>query len=152
MPPWFDVRVTFGEGAYIDVLAVAGETGISIEDMRARPPLPLGGFAALTDWLSGPLEEACRAVVADPAPRPPAAEPRPAADGGRRDHRRSRRTQPRGKDARLVAAEAYRAAQAESRDPVLAVMAATGRSRRRALRLIAGARDAGHLAPRHNRR
>ncbi|WP_239092181.1 DUF6214 family protein, partial [Streptomyces sp. SID14478] len=49
-------------------------------------------------------------------------------------------------------AEAYRAAQEEGGDPVLAVMCATGRSRRKSLRLIAAARDAGFLAPRHNRR
>ncbi|MEU5778930.1 DUF6214 family protein, partial [Streptomyces venezuelae] len=40
----------------------------------------------------------------------------------------------------------------EGRDPVLAVMCATGRSRRKSLRLIAGARDAGLLTPRHHRR
>jgi hypothetical protein len=34
---------------------------------------------------------------------------------------------------------------------VLAVMCVTGRSRRKSLRLIAGARDEGYLAPRHNR-
>lgn len=37
-------------------------------------------------------------------------------------------------------------------DPVLAVMDATGHSRRKSLRLIAGARDAGLLTPRHIRR
>lgn len=58
----------------------------------------------------------------------------------------------RGGTGRRVAADAYRAAQEEGRDPVLAVMYATGRSRRRSLRLIAGARDEGYLAPRHNRR
>ncbi|MGW4601498.1 DUF6214 family protein, partial [Streptomyces sp. NPDC004457] len=52
---------------------------------------------------------------------------------------------------RLVARE-YRAAQDAGADPVLAVMNATGRGRRRALRLIAQARDAGLLAPRHARR
>jgi hypothetical protein len=35
---------------------------------------------------------------------------------------------------------------------VLAVMSATGHSRRRSLRLIAQARDAGFLTPRHVRR
>ncbi|MCT7356445.1 DUF6214 family protein, partial [Streptomyces sp. 15-116A] len=52
---------------------------------------------------------------------------------------------------RLVARE-YRAAQAEGADPVLAVMGATGCSRRGALRLIGRARDAGLLPPRHARR
>lgn len=51
-----------------------------------------------------------------------------------------------------MAAQEYRAAQADGRDPVLAVMRATGRSRRRSLKLIAAARDAGTLPPRHNRR
>jgi hypothetical protein len=35
---------------------------------------------------------------------------------------------------------------------VLAVMGATGRSRRKSLRMIARARDAGFLTPRHARR
>ncbi|WP_256725192.1 DUF6214 family protein, partial [Streptomyces acidiscabies] len=51
---------------------------------------------------------------------------------------------------RLVARE-YRAAQEEGADPVLAVMGATGHSRRRSLGLIAQARDAGFLTPRHIR-
>lgn len=51
-----------------------------------------------------------------------------------------------------MVAQEYRAAQAEGRDPVLAVMQATGRSRRRSLKLIASARDAGALPARHNRR
>ncbi|MGW7613286.1 DUF6214 family protein, partial [Streptomyces sp. NPDC054766] len=53
---------------------------------------------------------------------------------------------------RQLVAEAYRAAQEEGVDPVLAVMGATGHSRRESLRLIAGARDAGFLTPRHARR
>nr|WP_307798408.1 DUF6214 family protein [Streptomyces beijiangensis] len=59
---------------------------------------------------------------------------------------------PRGNAGRRVAADAYREAQQEGRDAVLAVMYATGHSRRKALRLIAGARDEGYLTPRHNRR
>ncbi|MGW0548949.1 DUF6214 family protein, partial [Streptomyces altiplanensis] len=58
----------------------------------------------------------------------------------------------RASTGRRIAAQAYRAAQQAGRDPVLAVMCATGRSRRRSLRLIAGARDEGLLSPRHNRR
>ncbi|SCG04203.1 MULTISPECIES: DUF6214 family protein, partial [unclassified Streptomyces] len=46
----------------------------------------------------------------------------------------------------------YRAAQQAGQDPVLAVMSATGFSRRKSLKLIAGARDEGHLTPRHHRR
>lgn len=66
--------------------------------------------------------------------------------------RRARRGWPRGMEGRRLAAQEYRAAQGEGRDPVLAVMRATGRSRRRCLRLIARARDAGFLTPRHARR
>lgn len=58
----------------------------------------------------------------------------------------------RAGERRRVAADAYRRAQREGDDPVLAVMLATGRNRRRSLRLIAGARDEGLLTPRHNKR
>ncbi|MFJ9469764.1 DUF6214 family protein [Streptomyces caniferus] len=58
----------------------------------------------------------------------------------------------RAGERRRVAADAYRQAQQEGRDPVEAVMLATGRNRRRSLRLIAGARDEGLLTPRHNKR
>ncbi|MBB5926005.1 hypothetical protein FHS34_001459 [Streptomyces echinatus] len=66
--------------------------------------------------------------------------------------RRARRPWPRGVERRRLVAEEYRAARDEGADPVLAVMDATGLSRRRSLRLIAQARDAGFLAPRHARR
>lgn len=49
-------------------------------------------------------------------------------------------------------AEEYLAAQSQGADPVSAVMCATGRSRRKSLKLIGGARDAGYLTPRHARR
>ncbi|MFD9205906.1 DUF6214 family protein [Streptomyces sioyaensis] len=58
----------------------------------------------------------------------------------------------RSGERRRIAADAYRQAQREGNDPVLAVMLATGRNRRRSLRLIAGARDEGLLTPRHNKR
>ncbi|MBO8196109.1 hypothetical protein ITI46_31365 [Streptomyces oryzae] len=51
-----------------------------------------------------------------------------------------------------MAAEAYSAAREQGQDPVLAVMRITGHSRRKSLRLIASARDAGLLSPRHARR
>ncbi|MFE0100759.1 DUF6214 family protein [Streptomyces sp. NPDC059009] len=166
LPPWFHVRLTFGDGCAIDVLAVVSDGQISIEDFRSQPPLSLDEFAALADWIEGPLEDACR-VVADQhaaaaygdggalgetgagAPWPWRDDrcPQPQAVP-----RRARPAWPRGSAGRRIVAEAYRAAQEEGRDPVLAVMCATGRSRRKALRLIAGARDAGFLAPRHNRR
>ncbi|MEW2511989.1 DUF6214 family protein [Streptomyces sp. NPDC046870] len=65
---------------------------------------------------------------------------------------RARPPWPRGTEGRRLVAREYRAAQDAGADPVLAVMNATGRGRRRALRLIAQARDAGLLAPRHARR
>ncbi|MER6562667.1 DUF6214 family protein, partial [Streptomyces sp. NPDC001027] len=66
--------------------------------------------------------------------------------------RRARPVWPRGVEGLWLAAQEYRAAQEEGADPVLAVMCATGYSRRRSLRLIARARDAGYLTPRHARR
>ncbi|UNZ15702.1 DUF6214 family protein [Streptomyces sp. 891-h] len=59
---------------------------------------------------------------------------------------------PRGRDALRAAADAYTAARQRGQDPVLAVMRLTGRSRRKSLRVIARARDAGLLSPRHARR
>jgi uncharacterized protein DUF6214 len=154
-PPWFNVRLTFADGARIDVLAVVDDGQIAIEDLHADPPLPLGGFAVLAERIEDPLEEACR--VATPPPAPDEPEPAPPCVGGHADapgpgRRRARPAVPRGSAGRRMAADAYRAAQQDGRDPVLAVMAATGRSRRKSLRLIAGARDEGYLAPRHNRR
>ncbi|MFC7304508.1 DUF6214 family protein [Streptomyces monticola] len=155
LPPWFNVRLTFDDGARIDVLAVVSEGGIAIEDMRAQPPLSLDGFAALADWLEGPLRDACRVVAEQHAGGcdPVRAEccgheyvDEPSA------RHRARPSWPRGGAGRRIVADAYRAAQEEGRDPVLAVMCATGRSRRKSLKLIAAARDAGYLAPRHNRR
>ncbi|MEU1038557.1 DUF6214 family protein [Streptomyces sp. NPDC005551] len=134
---WFDVRLGFGDGARIDVLAVVSEEGVFVEDVRACPPLSLDDLAALAEWIEGPLYEACGAGASDGCPRSP---------------RRARPPWPRGTEGRRLIAEEYRAAQEAGADPVLAVMCATGHSRRRALRLIAGARDAGFLSPRHARR
>ncbi|MEV5171181.1 DUF6214 family protein [Streptomyces flaveolus] len=89
------------------------------------------------------------------APQPDAACPRteePEPDVGHPVVSRARPPWPRGIEGRRLVAREYRAAQDEGVDPVLAVMNATGRGRRRALRLIAQARDAGLLAPRHARR
>ncbi|CAM5302186.1 hypothetical protein GCM10010329_61180 [Streptomyces spiroverticillatus] len=156
LPPWFNIRLTFADGARIDVLAVVSEGRIAIEDMRADPPLSLDGFAVLADWIEGPLEDACR-VVAEQH-RGGLSGPRgyfgdgPEFDEEPPGKRRARPSWPRGSAGRRIAAEAYRAAQEEGRDPVLAVMYATGRSRRKSLKVIASARDEGYLAPRHNRR
>ncbi|OEV01331.1 hypothetical protein AN217_16700 [Streptomyces qinglanensis] len=67
---------------------------------------------------------------------------------------RRRRRPPglRGTAALHTVAGAYSAARAQGQDPVLAVMRVTGHSRRKSLRVIASARDAGLLSPRHARR
>ncbi|MEU6841218.1 DUF6214 family protein [Streptomyces sp. NPDC046716] len=145
--PWFHVRLAFGHGAHADVLAVVADGRVSIEDVRAQPPLSLAEFASLGAWIEGSLQDACRTV----ADQPDHAVPAPGGPG-ETSARRARSALPRGVEGRRAVAEAYRAAQSEGSDPVLAVMCATGRSRRKSLRLIAGARDAGLLAPRHNRR
>lgn len=161
LPPWcFRIRLAFGDRTAVDVLAVRSEGRIMIEEVRARTPLSFDDFVALAHWIEGPLEEACRAVDERCAGLPwretgagdPAEPPYPDAADGVPGARRARPARPRGTAGRLVVAEAYRAAQQEGADPVLAVMCATGHSRRKALRLIAGARDAGLLSPRHRRR
>ncbi|WP_342671235.1 DUF6214 family protein [Streptomyces lushanensis] len=269
LPPWVDIRLTFADGARLDVLAVVRDGRIAIEDAQADPPLALEGFAALAGAIEAPLQNACQVVsgrhrppvpgtvvaeppavatvaggtvvqdtvvgespadadqvlggpvegepaggggaahetsvhetsaygpahspsvsgaVRDPAardvpahdvpvhdipvPEAPRAEPReeaaaepvteperePAAESEPEPVRessgrhRARPSPPRGSAARRSVAEIYRAAQQAGQDPVLAVMSATGFSRRKSLKLIAGARDEGHLTPRHHRR
>jgi hypothetical protein len=124
---WFDVRLEFADGARVDALAVRSERGVCLEDVRARPALSLDDLTVLADWLEGPLAEACGVACRSKG-----------ADSG--------------EDDMALAARAYRAAQQKGADPVLAVMNATGHDRRRALRLIGRARDAGLLTPRHIRR
>ncbi|MFI1019009.1 DUF6214 family protein [Streptomyces sp. NPDC020965] len=153
--PWFDVRLTFADGTRLDVLAVVDGDRIAIEDMRADPPLPLRGLTVLADRIGDPLQDACRTAVGDPPPPDESAgagDQTPPARAPVRDRRRARAGAARGRAGRRAAADAYRSAQRDGVDPVLAVMSATGRSRRRSLRLIAGARDEGYLAPRHQRR
>ncbi|MFE2636265.1 DUF6214 family protein [Streptomyces scopuliridis] len=270
LPPWVDIRLTFADGARIDVLAVVRDGRIAIEDAQADPPLALDGFAALAEAIEAPLHNACQVVagrhrppapqpvdsgvpadtpvtplavgsgegpqpppeapvspeetkpeveppsvhasapaqsasapvrasapapqpaplaaeepagqptvrsteepaperapdpapVAPPEPEPavaqadaqaaaPSAAPEAAQQQDRSGRHRARPSLPRGSAARQGVAEIYRAAQQAGQDPVLAVMSATGFSRRKALRLIAGARDEGHLTPRHHRR
>ncbi|MGW7070445.1 DUF6214 family protein [Streptomyces sp. NPDC054855] len=130
--PSFHVRLTFGDGAAIDARAVVSEGRITLEGLHARPGCPDGDLTAV------PSPEATPLLDPHPRVRPPV--------------RRARPSWPRGRQGRLMAAQEYRAAQAEGRDPVLAVMRATGRSRRGSLKLIASARDAGALPARHNRR
>jgi hypothetical protein len=135
---WFDVRLEFADGARVDALAVVSPGGVSVEDVRARPALSFDDLAVLADWIEEPLCEACGA---GPAPAPGAAAPR-----------RARPAWPRGVEGQRLVAQEYRDAQKAGRDPVVAVMCATGHGRRMSLRLIARARDAGLLTPRHGRR
>lgn len=149
VPPSFHVRLTFGDGAAIDARAVVSEGRVTLEGLHARPPHPAD--EPVRPHLNPELnpeelnpelnpEELIPELFPHPHPQDP-----PAV-------RRARPSWPRGREGRLMVAQEYRAAQAEGRDPVLAVMHATGRSRRRSLKLIASARDAGALPPRHNRR
>ncbi|OIJ96021.1 DUF6214 family protein [Streptomyces colonosanans] len=137
---WFTVRLDLPNGALVDVLAVAAGGCVAIEEVRAEPPLSLDDLAALADRIEEPLLEAC-GFRSGPS-RESAGESEPPA----------RPDMPRGIEEWRLVAEEYRAAQERGADPVLAVMCATGYSRRRSLKLIGSARDAGLLAPRHVRR
>ncbi len=142
---WFNARLSFPDGARVEVLAVVAGGRLSLEDVRAQPPLSLDDLAELADWIEGPLFEACGTMLPDPV--------EDSAPGARHAAaRRARPAWPRGTEGRRLVAVEYLTAQREGFDPVLAVMCATGHSRRRSLRLIAGARDAGLLTPRHARR
>ncbi|MFF9815579.1 DUF6214 family protein [Streptomyces sp. NPDC014006] len=143
---WFHVRLAFPDGAGVQALAVMFGGCVSIEDVRAEPALSLDDLSVLADWIEGPLFEAC-GVDADDIDD----EGGEAGEDERSGGRRARPTWPRGIEGRWQVAQEYRAAQEEGADPVLAVMCATGHSRRKSLRLIAQARDAGFLTPRHAR-
>ena len=138
---WFTVRLAFTDGARVDVLAVVCDGCASLEELRAQPALSLDDLAELADWIEEPLFRAC-----SPGPGPAA-----GCDGSA-GSRRARSAWPRGVEGRRLVAQKYRAAQADGADPVLAVMCATGHSRRKSLRLISQARDSGFLTPRHARR
>ncbi|WP_320784064.1 DUF6214 family protein [Streptomyces sp. CRN 30] len=150
---WFHARLAFADGARVDALAVAAGGHVLIEEVRSEPPLTLDDLAVLADWLEGPLFEAC--VVGRPGlpggPREArGTQEAPEAYGGSGvAARHARPARPGGAEGRRMIAEEYRAARERGADPVLAVMWATGHSRRRSLRLIAGARDAGLLPPGH---
>jgi hypothetical protein len=156
---WFHVLLAFADGARVDALAVVTGASVSIEDVRAQPALSLADLTVLADWIETPLFEACGMKTKAGAEANAAGET--VAGTGTAygiDHARplgpsrARPTWPRGIEGRRLVAEKYRAARDEGLDPVLAVMCATGRSRRRSLRLIARARDAGLLTPGHARR
>ncbi|WP_307790365.1 DUF6214 family protein [Streptomyces actuosus] len=97
----------------------------------------------------GPTRDAGGAVGAFGAGDACAVDGAPGEPGA---GRRARPAWPRGIEGRRLVAQEYRAAQEDGVDPVHAVMCVTGHSRRKSLRLIAQARDAGFLAPRHARR
>ncbi|MEU6354854.1 DUF6214 family protein [Streptomyces sp. NPDC047072] len=137
---WFHVRLAFDDGARVDVLAVVAEGCVSLEDVRAQPALSLDDLAALADRIEGPIFEACGMA------------PPEGAEAAEEPVSRARPAWPRGAEGRWLLAQEYLAAQEDGHDPVLAVMSATGHSRRKSLRLIAQARDAGFLTPRHARR
>lgn len=161
---WFQARLAFADGATVDALAVVAAGCVRIEDVQARPALSLTDLTVLAEWLQGPLFEACGVAgescgeegssgTCEPhEPYEPYVWTCERNDEPAGGPRRARPAWPRGVEGRRLVAQAYRAAQAEGADPVLAVMCATGHSRRRALRLIAQARDAGFLTPRHVRR
>ncbi|MFF8935528.1 DUF6214 family protein [Streptomyces paradoxus] len=135
---WFEFRLVFEDGARVDALAVVGGGCVCVEEVRAQPALSLDDLAVLADWIEESVTEAC------------GAGPGPDACGARR--RRARSAWPHGAEGRRLVAQEYRAAQRNGADPVLAVMGATGHSRRTSLRLIGQARDAGLLPPRRARR
>ncbi|MEU6913942.1 DUF6214 family protein [Streptomyces olindensis] len=153
---WFDVRLAFTDGARVDALAVVARGSVCVEEVRAQPALSLDDLAVLADWIEESLTEAC-AAAAGPAPEvcegqaPPGCGEQ-APEGRRARGRRGRPAWPNGAEGRWLVAQEYRAAQREGADPVLAVMCATGHSRRTSLRLIGQARDAGLLTPRRARR
>ncbi|MEU9150639.1 DUF6214 family protein [Streptomyces sp. NPDC048417] len=159
---WLQVRLAFGDGAQVDALAVVAGGRVSIEDVKARPALSLADLTVLADWIEEPLFRACgMESYADEGPAgedledgAEVAEGAVGVEGaaGAVGPRRARPAWPRGIEGRWLVAQEYRAAQEKGVDPVLAVMWATGHGRRRSLRLIAQARDAGFLTPRHARR
>ncbi|MFI6693060.1 DUF6214 family protein [Streptomyces sp. NPDC050433] len=180
VPPWVDIRLTFADGARVDVLTVLRDGVIAVEDAQADPPLPLDDLTELGNWIEAPLAYACRAVAAqhhvetDPDTDDAAAVPvdvdvandnpsdltdAPDLDASLPEedpapvgrHRADDATSSDSADRRGVAAT-YRRAQQLGQDPVLVVMCATGYGRRKSLSLIASARDGGYLAPRHRRR
>ncbi|MFE7899250.1 DUF6214 family protein [Streptomyces sp. NPDC057424] len=133
---WFEFRLAFADGARVDALAVVGGGCVCVEEVRAQPALSLDDLAVLADWIEESVAEALTT----------------APGGSRGQGRRARPAWPRGAEGRGLVAQEYRAAQRHGADPVLAVMGATGHSRRTSLRLIGQARDAGLLPPRRARR
>ncbi|WP_237304845.1 DUF6214 family protein [Streptomyces qaidamensis] len=135
---WFEFRLAFADGARVDALAVVGGGCVCVEEVRAQPALSLDDLAVLADWIEEAVGQACATG--------------PGPDGCGAQRCRARPAWPLGAEGRRLVAREYRAAQRDGADPVLAVMGATGHSRRTSLRLIGQARDAGLLPPRRARR
>ena len=154
--PWFNVRLTFADGARVDVVAVIDRGGsrsrtcapIRRCPCRASACSPTGSRirswtrAAQPGSSRGRRPRTPRSPGCPRAPSPNRAGVPPGRPpvGGRALPCRAER-QAAGSPPMSTAVP-----RQAGRDPVLAVMGATGRSRRQALRLIAGARDEG-LSP-----
>ncbi|MGW7164998.1 DUF6214 family protein [Streptomyces sp. NPDC054884] len=119
---WTRVRLSFTDGARVDLLAVVCEGRVSIEDGSEDE----GGVG-------------CPAAAGHRAEEPFGA-------------RRARPVWPRGVEGAVAGGAGVPRGPGGGGGPRLAVMCATGHSRRRSLRLIAQACDAGYLTPRHARR
>ncbi|MCS0600933.1 DUF6214 family protein [Streptomyces sp. LP11] len=165
-------------GGSVSVEDVSAEPALSLADLKALPEwieAPLFTACGVADGAGAgaggsarPSEESaareaepvlcdtepalCDAEPARLADLPAGAPPGCATATATATAGRARQAWPRGTEGRRLAAEEYRAAQRQGTDPVLAVMSATGHGRRRSLKLIAQARDAGFLTPRHARR
>lgn len=119
LAPWVSARLTFPDGARIDVLVAVADDGITVEDLRADPPLPLDGFATLAHWIEGPLDDACRIATGRPLRRP---APQPSSgptDHARTEQRQAQPGAPAGETVRLTGEAtalggASRASQPES--------------------------------------
>ncbi|MCX4635735.1 DUF6214 family protein [Streptomyces platensis] len=114
----------------------------------ADASVPAASSTSPTASSTSPTASSTSPDAAEPSPSSPSSPSAPPAERARS----AVLARTRAGERRKIAADAYRQAQREGRDPVLAVMHATGRNRRRSLRLIAGARDEGLLTPRHNKR
>ncbi|MCZ1011270.1 DUF6214 family protein [Streptomyces lydicus] len=69
--PWCSARLTFADGARVDVLVTVSDDHITVEDVRADPPLTLAGLTDLARWIEGPLDDAFRSATGRPhRPRP----------------------------------------------------------------------------------
>ncbi|MCL7495497.1 DUF6214 family protein [Streptomyces sp. MCA2] len=118
----------------------------------AEPSAEPSPALAASPASSTPAPASTPATSPTPAGSVTSNEPPPASAKPSERARSAVLARSRAGERRRIAADAYRQAQRDGCDPVLAVMLATGRNRRRALRLIAGARDEGLLTPRHNKR